>query len=81
MDQGRQRRDQVTRLSCWSSPPARRGSSVTRALPTWQFPAHLATPEPIKDWPLMSLKEKLIKIGVKTPAIHVNSRVHPANSS
>jgi hypothetical protein len=26
---------------------------------------HLATPEPIKDWPLRSLKEKLIKIGAK----------------
>jgi hypothetical protein len=25
----------------------------------------LATPEPIKDWPLMSLKEKLIKIGAE----------------
>ena len=25
----------------------------------------LATPEPIKDWSLTSLKEKLIKIGVK----------------
>ena len=25
----------------------------------------LATPEPIKDWPLTSLKEKLIKIGAK----------------
>jgi hypothetical protein len=24
-----------------------------------------ATPEPIKDWPLTSLKEKLIKIGAK----------------
>ncbi len=26
---------------------------------------HLATPEPIKDWSLRSLKEKLIKIGAK----------------
>ena len=25
----------------------------------------LATPEPIKDWTLSSLKEKLIKVGVK----------------
>jgi hypothetical protein len=25
----------------------------------------LATPEPIKDWSLTSLKEKLIKIGAK----------------
>ena len=30
-----------------------------------QFPAHAATPEPIKDWSLSSLKEKLIKIGAK----------------
>ena len=27
--------------------------------------ARLATPEPIKDWSLTSLKEKLIKIGAK----------------
>jgi len=27
--------------------------------------APLATPEPIKDWSLTSLKEKLIKIGAK----------------
>ena len=26
---------------------------------------HPATPEPIKDWSLRSLKEKLIKIGAK----------------
>jgi hypothetical protein len=30
-----------------------------------QFPADSATPEPIKDWSLTSLKEKLIKIGAK----------------
>ena len=30
-----------------------------------QLPATLATPEPIKDWSLTSLKEKLIKIGAK----------------
>jgi Transposase DDE domain group 1 len=29
------------------------------------FPRTLATPEPIKDWSLTSLKEKLIKIGAK----------------
>ena len=29
------------------------------------FPRTLATPEPIKDWLLSSLKEKLIKIGAK----------------
>ena len=30
-----------------------------------QFLAELATPEPIKDWSLTSLKDKLIKIGAK----------------
>jgi len=29
----------------------------------------LATPPPIKDWSLTSLKEKLIKIGVKGPVV------------
>jgi hypothetical protein len=29
------------------------------------FSARLQTPEPIKDWSLTSLKEKLIKIGAK----------------
>jgi len=30
-----------------------------------QFPAHAGTPEPIKDWSLTTLKEKLIKIGAE----------------
>ena len=30
-----------------------------------QFLRTLATPEPIKDWSLTSLKDKLIKIGAK----------------
>ena len=34
-------------------------------LQSWQFLRTLATPEPIKDWSLTSLKEKLIKIGAK----------------
>jgi hypothetical protein len=29
------------------------------------FPRTLATPEPIKDWTLTTLKEKLIKFGAK----------------
>jgi Transposase DDE domain group 1 len=29
------------------------------------FPRTLATPEPIRDWSLASLREKLIKIGAK----------------
>jgi hypothetical protein len=41
-------------------------SSFTRS-PTISatFLRTLATPEPIKDWSLTSLKEKLIKIGAK----------------
>jgi hypothetical protein len=31
----------------------------------WIIPGSLATPEPIKDWSLTSLKDKLIKIGAK----------------
>ena len=34
----------------------------------------LATPEPIKDWSLTSLKEKLIKIGAKWCATATMSR-------
>jgi hypothetical protein len=37
--------------------------SVTQSFNTWR--CRLATPEPIKDWSLTSLKEKLIKIGAK----------------
>jgi hypothetical protein len=33
--------------------------------PIGNFLRTLATPEPIKDWSLTSLKEKLIKIGAK----------------
>jgi hypothetical protein len=41
-------------------------SSASRArLKPWQFPRTLATSEPIKDWSLTKLKEKLIKIGAK----------------
>jgi hypothetical protein len=31
----------------------------------------LATPEPIKDWSLTSLKDKLIKIGAKVVSCYV----------
>jgi hypothetical protein len=47
------------RHQCGASPASRAG------LQSLQFPAHPATPEPIKDWSLTSLKEKLIKIGAK----------------
>ena len=40
--------------------------SASRAgLQSRQLPSTLATPEPIKDWSLTTLKEKLIKIGAK----------------
>ena len=54
-----------------------RGCHVGRSLPTppvsrftrsptiSDFLRTLATPEPIKDWSMASLKEKLIKIGAK----------------
>ena len=42
------------------SPPASCAGLQSR-----EFPAHTATPEPIKDSSLTSLKEKLIKIGAK----------------
>ena len=43
-----------------------RGSASTSlAYNLGNFLRTLATPEPIKDWSLTSLKEKLIKIGAK----------------
>ena len=47
------------------SPPTRYGSSFMRSPTISQILRTLATPEPIKDWSLTSLKEKLIKIGAK----------------
>ena len=38
---------------------------LERAYNLGNFLHMLATPEPIKDWSLTSLKEKLIKIGAK----------------
>jgi hypothetical protein len=43
----------------------RRNSRSTLAYNLGNFLRALATPEPIKDWSLTSLKEKLIKIGAK----------------
>src|SRR5262249_25752154 len=65
VDQGRQRRDQVD-ATVVPNVRRQRGAapaSCTRLQPR-QFPA-LATPEPIKDWSLTTLKDKLIKIGGK----------------
>jgi hypothetical protein len=46
------------------SPPTPSVSNFTRS-PIISEISTLATPEPIKDWSLTSLKEKLIKIGAK----------------
>jgi Transposase DDE domain group 1 len=48
------------------SPPTRFVFSFTHSLTNLgNFLRTLATPEPIKDWSLTTLKEKLIKIGAK----------------
>ena len=41
------------------------GSRLAKRIISATSCARLATPEPIKDWSLTSLKEKLIKIGAK----------------
>jgi hypothetical protein len=66
MDQGRQGRDQVDTAVVQDV----RGQRVRLQLHALaynlgNFLRTLATPEPIKDWSLTSLKEKLIKIGAK----------------
>jgi len=49
-----------------SGAPARPGARAGSIEFTLTMPLRtLATPEPIKDWSLTSLKEKLIKIGAK----------------
>src|SRR5262249_46039159 len=66
MDQGGQRRDKWTRLSCRTfAANAVRLQLHALAYNLGNFLRTLATPEPIKDWSLTSLKEKLIKIGAK----------------
>jgi hypothetical protein len=64
MDQGRQGRDQIDAAVV----PDVRGQRLRLQLHALaynlcDFLRPLATPEPIKDWSLTSLKEKLIKIG------------------
>ena len=55
-----------TRLSCrWSAANAVHLQLHALAYNLGNFLRTLATPEPIKDWSLTSLKEKLIKIGAK----------------
>ena len=56
----------MTRLSCRSfAANAVRLQLHALACNLGNFPRTLATPEPIEDWSLTSLKEKLIKIGAK----------------
>ena len=44
----------------------RRAAPASSArLQSWQLSPHACNTEPIKDWSLTSLKEKLIKIGAK----------------
>ena len=58
-----------TRLSCRSfAANAVRLQLHVLAYNLGNFLRTLATPEPIKDWSLTSLKEKLIKIGAKVVA-------------
>ena len=66
MDQRGKRRDQVD-AAIVPDVRCQRGSPSTSCavLQSRQFPGTPATPEPIKDWSLASLKEKLIKIGAK----------------
>jgi Transposase DDE domain group 1 len=52
---------QKLQFSCRSSSSRKRRDIAS----TCSRFAALATPEPIKDWSLTSLKEKLIKIGAK----------------
>jgi Transposase DDE domain group 1 len=63
-----------TRLSCRSfAANAVRLQLHALAYNLGNFLRTLATPEPIKDWSLTSLKEKLIKIGATATASHGNS--------
>ena len=66
MDQGRQRAIKWTRLSCRTfAANAVRLQLHALAYNLGNFLRTLVTPEPIRDWSLTSLKQKLIKIGAK----------------
>jgi Transposase DDE domain group 1 len=66
MDQGGKGAIKWTRLSCRTFVAnAVRLQLHALAYNLGNFLRTLATPEPIKDWSLTSLKEKLIKIGAK----------------
>jgi hypothetical protein len=71
-----------TRLSCSTfAANAVRLQLHVLAYNLGNFLRTLATPEPIKDWSLTSLKEKLIKIGAKVVSHgrYVRGRHSPAN--
>jgi hypothetical protein len=64
-----------TRLSCRSfAANAVRLQLHALAYDPGNFLRTLATPEPIKDWSITSLKEKLIKIGAKVSAMDAMPR-------
>jgi hypothetical protein len=66
MDQRGKSRDQVDAVSCRTfAANAVRLQLHALSYNLGNFLRTLATPEPIKDWSLTSLKEKLIKIGAK----------------
>jgi hypothetical protein len=67
MDQGRQGRAQMNTAFLLFLRGQRHASSASRArlYNLGNFLRTLATPEPLKDWSLTTLKEKLIKIGAK----------------
>src|SRR6266571_8362273 len=66
MDQGGQRRDQVDAAVCRTfAANAVRLQLHALAYNLGNFLRTLATPEPMSDWSLTSLKDKLIKIGAK----------------
>jgi hypothetical protein len=67
VDQGRQKRDQVDAAVAPDVCRKRGDGFSFMCLPTTlaNFLRTLATPEPIKDWSLTSLKDKLVKIGAK----------------
>ena len=66
MDQGGQGASRWTRLSCRTfAANAVRLQLHALAYNLGNFLRTLATPEPIKDWSLTSLREKLIKVGAR----------------
>ena len=67
-----------TRLSCRTfAANAVRLQLHALAYNLGNFLRTLATPEPIKDWSLTSLKDKLIKIGAKVVSHEARSGLEP----